>query len=379
MPVDLALGIDDEISRLVDPLRDDLLSKPASESFPIDTQQALSGLAIFTGGTGTMDASTPPLSPRSRFEVSALVSGRPSILVVDDEILYRELIADILGDEYEVLFAVNGMAALEIASVKLPDLILLDVVMPGIDGYEVHERLKIDQRTRAIPVIFISGLGEVAAETKGLNLGAVDYIAKPINREPVRARVKTQIAFKLAQDKLTQLAETDGLTGLANRSHFDKMLAYECARHLRSGHGLSLIMLDIDHFKAFNDAYGHVRGDECLREIARAMATTVSRATDLVARYGGEEFVVLLPETYLKGAVTLAEKVRRSISNLNLPHRDSGMKHVTASLGVVSGRFLPGGSMLDVVHEADIQLYAAKVAGRNRVSFRAIDGPSLTH
>jgi diguanylate cyclase (GGDEF)-like protein len=299
--------------------------------------------------------------------------------VVDDEILCRELIVDILEDEYEILFAADGMAALEIAVIKVPDLILLDVVLPGIDGYEVHERLKSDHRTCEIPVIFISGLGEVAAETKGLMLGAVDYITKPINREPVRARVRAQIMLKLAQNKLTQLAETDGLTGLANRSHLDKMLTYECARHLRSEKELSLILLDIDHFKPFNDAYGHVRGDQCLREIARALAKTVCRATDLVARYGGEEFVALLPETPIKGAVILAEKVRSCISDLDLPHRDSSAGHVTASLGVVSGRIRTGSSIIDVVHAADIELYAAKARGRNRVSFRAIDRFGETH
>jgi diguanylate cyclase (GGDEF)-like protein len=190
--------------------------------------------------------------------------------------------------------------------------------------------------------------------------------------------VKRQITLKLAKDNLTQLAETDGLTGLANRSHFDKMLAYECARHLRSGHELSLIMLDIDHFKAFNDTYGHVLGDKCLREVARAMAGTVSRATDLLARYGGEEFVLLLPETNLKGAVILAEKVRSCICDLELPHRDSNAGNVTASLGVVSGRLLTGTSIMDVVQAADIELYTAKAGGRNRVSFRAIDRFGLT-
>jgi diguanylate cyclase (GGDEF)-like protein len=374
------LGIDDKIARFANPSSNSFLSKHTSESLPIEPLGGISGLMIFNcGTTSRMHEATPPSSYMSHGEVPALSSGRPRILVVDDEALYREVIAEMLGEEYEILFAANGMAALEIAVVKVPDLILLDVVMPGIDGYEVHKRLKADHRTCEVPVIFISGLGEVAAETKGLTLGAVDYITKPINREPVRARVRAQIMLKVAQDKLTQLAEIDGLTGLANRRHFDKMLAYECVRHQRSGHELSLIMLDIDHFKAFNDTYGHVRGDECLRMGARAMARTVSRATDLLARYGGEEFVALLPETPLKGAVSLAERVRNCISDLELPHRESNARHVTASLGVFSGRVLPGSSILDVVHEADIQLYAAKAAGRNRVSFRAIDASGQTH
>lgn len=381
-PVNLSnstFGINDKISRLADPLCSDFLSKSFSDTLPIDTPKWSSGLANFTGGIRGMDAATPPSSCMPHVEVPVPASVRPSILVVDDEVLYRELIAGILEDEYEILFATDGMAALEIAAINVPDLILLDVVMPGIDGYEVHERLKSDHQTKDIPVIFISGLDEVAAETKGLTLGAVDYITKPINREPVRARVKAQIMLKLAHEKLTQLAETDGLTGLTNRSHFDKMLAYECARHLRSEKELSLILLDIDHFKAFNDTYGHVRGDQCLREIARALAKTVHRATDLVARYGGEEFVALLPETPLKGAVILAERVRSCISDLQLPHRNSNAGCVTASLGVVSGRLLSGSSIMDVVHAADIELYAAKAGGRNRVSSRAIERFGLTH
>jgi diguanylate cyclase (GGDEF)-like protein len=140
-----------------------------------------------------------------------------------------------------------------------------------------------------------------------------------------------------------------------------------------------LIMLDLDHFKAFNDTYGHLSGDECLREVARAMTKTVSRTTDLVARYGGEEFIVLLPDTSLKGAVTIAERVRSCIGDLALPQRDANAGHITASLGVVSGRFLKGSSIVDVLAEADIQLYMAKAGGRNRVAFRALEKTALTH
>jgi diguanylate cyclase (GGDEF)-like protein len=299
--------------------------------------------------------------------------------VVDDEPLYLDLIADILGVDYKILVADGGMTGLEIATSNVPQLILLDLMMPGVDGFEVYKCLKADSRTCEIPVIFITGMGNVATETKGLKMGAVDYINKPINPDLVRARVNTQINFKLMRDKLVTLAATYGLTGLANRSHFDGMLAYEYARHLRSGKELSLIMLDVDHFKAFNDTYGHMSGDETLRQIARAMTKTVIRATDLVARYGGEEFVVLLPETRLKGAVMLAERIQKCIGDLAIPHRGSDAGRVTASQGVVSGSFLEGRSIMDVLTEADIQLYAAKAGGRNRVAFRAIEKPGPTH
>jgi len=255
-------------------------------------------------------------------------------------------------------------------------LILLDVMMPGIDGYEVYSRLKADSRTSEIPVIFITGLDDVADETRGLKLGAVDYITKPIKPEPVKARVSTQIKLKLARDKFAQLAATDGLTGLANRSYFDAMLAYEYARHARSGAELSLILLDIDYFKAFNDTYGHVCGDECLRAIALAIKGATTRATDIVARFGGEEFVLLLPETHLQGAVLLAEKVRKCINDLAVPHLYSRTRHISASLGVACSRQLPGTLRLDIVEEADSQLYIAKSLGRNRVAYQVIEEPS---
>ena len=309
----------------------------------------------------------------------ASLDKRSTILVIDDEPLGLELIADILGTDYKILVAHEGMAGLEIALSNLPQLILLDLMMPGIDGFEVYNCLAADSRTREIPVMFITGRCDVATETRGLKMGAVDYITKPMNPDLVRARVNTQINFKLMRDRLVRLAATDGLTGLANRAHLDCMLAYEYARHLRSGKELSLILLDIDQFKAFNDSYGHIDGDECLRAVARAMNKTVSRVTDLLARYGGEEFVILLPETSLSGAVILAEKVRSCISDLALPNRNSSAGHVTASLGVVSGRFSTGSSIVDVLTEADIQLYAAKAGGRNRVAFRAIEGSGLTH
>ncbi len=320
----------------------------------------------------------PSSSPSPLAEPAPLAKILPCILVIDDEPLYLELIADVLGDDYEILVAAEGITGLEIAADRVPHLILLDLKIPGIDGFEVCKCLKADQRTCDIAVIFITGSGDVAAETKGLQMGAVDYITKPLNPELVKARVNMQINFKLMRDKLAQLAATDGLTGLANRFHFDNMLAYEYDRHLRAGNELSLIMLDIDRFKSFNDTYGHVQGDECLREIARALARTVSRATDLVARYGGEEFIVLLPETPLKGAVMLAGKVRKSIIDLYMPHGHSKTGFVTASLGVAASRFFAGSSIMDVVQEADIQLYAAKAGGRDRVNFRPTDRPGLT-
>jgi diguanylate cyclase (GGDEF)-like protein len=351
---------------------------PDTEPWRGTSAQKLVAQVTQAGSLMMMNSATP--SSRRSPLAAPLVSSetRQSILVVDDESLYLELIADILGNGYEVLVATGGMAALKIAVSNAPQLILLDLMMPGIDGFEVYRCLKADQRTCEIPVIFITGRGDVAAEIKGLKMGAVDYITKPFNPDLVIARVNTHVRFKQMRDKLALLAATDGLTGLANRSHFDKMLAYEYSRHLRSGAELSVVILDVDQFKAFNDVYGHVHGDECLREISRAMTITISRATDLLARYGGEEFTLLLPETPLKGAVIVAEKVRECISELALTHQHSSTGFVTASLGVASGRFLKGGSIMDLVHEADVQLYAAKARGGNQVGFRAIEKLGLT-
>ena len=209
-------------------------------------------------------------------------------------------------------------------------------------------------------------------------MGAVDYITKPFTSAAVKARVKNQIRLKRAQDKLTQLAATDGLTGLANRRAFDQLIAYEYARHMRSGTELAVILLDIDHFKSFNDTYGHVCGDDCLQRVAQAIRTVIVRATDFVARYGGEEFVFLLPETDLHGATIIGEKIRKCIVDLAMPHSQSTAgKYVTASLGIVSGRCLPDRTTSDIIVQADGQLYAAKSAGRNRIAAAPIKGPSL--
>jgi diguanylate cyclase (GGDEF)-like protein len=338
-------------------------------SIPVDQRPEVSGRASHGQFFSSMKVSA--MAPSIEFQ-SAAVEGqtkRPRILVIDDESWNIELLGETLGSDYEVLFAMSGLAALEIASARAPDVILLDVKMPGMDGFEVCRRLKANPVTCEIPVIFITGSNDVVAETKGLELGAADYITKPINPGPTRSRVNTQVKLKRAQEKLAHLAATDGLTGLANRSSFDECLGYEYARHARSGTEMALIMLDIDHFKAFNDTYGHVCGDDCLRQVAHAIRRVTVRATDKIARYGGEEFVFLLPETHMQGALLLAERIRLSISDLAMPHIHSSHGHVTASLGVACCRIHPGKPVVDIVTQADIQLYAAKASGRNCVAY----------
>ncbi|NCC25364.1 MAG: diguanylate cyclase [Deltaproteobacteria bacterium] len=299
------------------------------------------------------------------------VPGQPRILVVDDEPANIELIAKIFEDDCEVLFALDGEKATKIAGETVLDVILLDVMLPGMDGFEICSRLKASELTRDIPVIFITGSGDIEAETRGLELGAMDYIAKPINPPAVRMRVRNQIELKRAREQLARLATTDGLTGLANRRRFDEVLALEHARHSRSGVELGLIMLDIDHFKNFNDTYGHVRGDECLREVARAMASSLWRATDLAARYGGEEFACILPEARPPhGVRDVAERIRRAVENLNIPHGNSPTAdHVTVSLGAIGICCRKTSGPSSLVARADEFLYRAKAQGRNQVVF----------
>ncbi len=292
-----------------------------------------------------------------------------TLLIVDDDAANIDMIYATLGDEYEIVFARNGQQCLELARTALPDVILLDVMMPGMDGYTVCTHLKADASTANIPVVFITGLGDVAAETRGLEAGAVDYVTKPISPAVVRLRVRNQIELKRAREQLQKLAITDGLTGLANRRHFDVRLDIEIRRLARSQAPLSLLMLDVDHFKLFNDAYGHVAGDQCLRQVASTLDDAVSRAPDLAARYGGEEFAAILPETDHEGAVALAERLRDRVAASGIPHRASLVaQHVTVSVGIVTVRCNALQMPSDLIALADAQLYRAKHEGRDRVA-----------
>ncbi len=303
--------------------------------------------------------SLPPDMP----EISAA-----KILIVDDDPASIELIASLFYDHYEVLFALNGEQALEIAARAAPDLILLDLILPGMDGFAVCKELKADPLTSAIPVLFITGRDDSAAETRALELGAVDYITKPINPLVLSIRVRNQMELKQARDRLTRLATTDGLTGVANRRRFDEVLAHEHAHHSRSGNRLGLIMLDIDHFKAYNDTYGHVLGDDCLCAVAQALSSTIKRDTDLIARYGGEEFAcILADDPTAQGALALAEELRQQVAALAIPHQDSPTaEHVTISLGVITACCHLKTTPSLLIRQADEQLYQAKSLGRNR-------------
>jgi diguanylate cyclase (GGDEF)-like protein len=292
----------------------------------------------------------------------------PRLLVVDDQPANIQALYHALSADHQVLMATNGEQALKLAAVKQPDLVLLDVVMPGLDGHEVCRRLKADEATRDIPVIFVTAQNDDAAETLGLELGAVDFISKPINARVVRARVKTHLTLKAQADLLRRWVYVDGLTGVHNRRHFDERLASEWARAVRNGTELSVLLLDVDFFKRFNDHYGHQAGDDCLRRVAECLRQHVKRPGDLVARYGGEEFVCLLPETPLDGALAFAEHLLDSVRALGVAHAQSPVADVvTVSLGVCTKPADAVGSAAALLREADAQLYIAKSRGRHRV------------
>jgi diguanylate cyclase (GGDEF)-like protein len=298
------------------------------------------------------------------------IHGKPKLLVVDDQPINIQVMHQAFAGDYQIFMATGGAQALAVCRQNPPDLVLLDVVMPDIDGFEVCRQLKAHEATRHIPIIFVTAHTDAAQETHGLSLGAVDFIAKPINPAVVRARVNTQLTLKFQSDLLRRLVFLDGLTGVFNRRYFDQQLGTEWARSARSGTPLSMVLLDVDFFKRFNDRYGHQAGDDCLRMIAVTLKSALKRPADLVARYGGEEFACILPETSFADAMVLAADLEGQVRELNIAHESSEVaKVVTISLGVASNSGNAPGqdSGLQLLKLADAQLYQAKHTGRGRV------------
>ncbi|MGG7604779.1 diguanylate cyclase [Massilia sp. BKSP1R2A-1] len=296
------------------------------------------------------------------------------VLVADDDAVNREVLGELLKPEYTVLLAKNGAQTLERAARHQPDLILLDVMMPDMDGYEVLRRLRADPQLEHIAVIFISGLDRPEDEASGLKMGAADYIVKPFNQTVVMARVALHLQVVRQRRMLERLANIDGLTELANRRRFDEVYALEWQRARRGRRALSLALLDIDAFKQYNDRYGHPAGDRALRSVARAAAGAMRRPSDLAARYGGEELVLLLPETGALEAGQVLSQLVDAVAALAIAHEASGVAPVlTASVG--GATLEPGSqeSLAALFEAADAQLYRAKQTGRNRVSWRDAD------
>jgi diguanylate cyclase (GGDEF)-like protein len=327
---------------------------------------------------------------------------KDNILIVDDKLDNLRVLSTILTEEgYQVRKALNGQMALIACQTKQPNLILLDINMPEMNGYEVCERLKANPETSNIPVIFISVLDGVTDKIKGINLGAVDYITKPFQFQELVARIenqltiqrlrtelsstnqklvqqnalllleierrtKAEIALQEANQKLHELVWSDSLTQIANRRYLDDYLQREWQRAAREKISLSLLLCDIDYFKSYNDTYGHLAGDACLKRVAQAIDSTVRRPADLVARYGGEEFAVVLPNTSFEGAVRVAENIKSYFEKIKIYHPASGVsKYLTLSIGIATSIPSHHFSPETLLANSDRALYAAKLRGRN--------------
>ncbi|ACY84750.1 diguanylate cyclase [Edwardsiella piscicida] len=305
------------------------------------------------------------LTPYSAFNLPG--RERPRLLIVDDEPINIQILYQLFADDHTVFMATNGQQALNICMNQHPDLVLLDIEMPEMNGLEVCQRLKASPQTQDIPVIFITAHIDEAMETTGLRAGAVDFISKPINHNIVRARVNTHLLLKMQSDLLRQLAYLDGLCGVYNRRYFDVRFAHEWQNVQQHQIPLSLILFDVDLFKDYNDLYGHLRGDDALRQVAATLRGTLNHPGDLVARYGGEEFICLLPATPLADALACAERMRRSILALSIEHARSPVSsYLTVSAGVCSVTLTGDARGVDFLQQTDSLLYQAKSQGRNR-------------
>jgi diguanylate cyclase (GGDEF)-like protein len=303
------------------------------------------------------------------------------ILVIDDSASQRLFLKACLGKMgHEVALAADGREGIDLFGASDPDLILLDVMMPGIDGYGTARVIR-GTGEQWVPIIFLSGCNETDDIEAGIDAGGDDYLAKPVDPRVLEAKIRsmTRIAqmrrqlvargeeLRAANTALMKLIDMDGLTGIANRRRLDRKIEEEIGRCARNHVPLSVVLLDIDHFKRFNDSHGHLAGDECLKAVARALERLVLRPADLVARYGGEEFCVVLPETDCAGAMLVAERIRAGIAALDIDLGEGRQARITASLGVSSE--VPSARSLPerLLSGADAALYCAKKGGRDMV------------
>jgi diguanylate cyclase (GGDEF)-like protein len=286
--------------------------------------------------------------------------------------------------------AATGNEGVDLFSTERPDLILLDIILPDIDGFEVARQIRQMERPGDwTPIIFLTALNKDEDLEKGIAAGGDDYLYKPVSEVVLAAKIRAMqrivqmrqsllvLTRKLdtANHELKRLAALDGLTGIANRRHFDEVLEREWRRAMRQGTELSALMCDIDYFKQYNDTYGHLAGDEALRQVAHALTKTMDRGGDLIARYGGEEFAAVLPDTSQGGALFVAERMKQAVQQLELPNSGSPFGFITVSFGIAShlpsAKLMPaahpGNTPLLLVAAADRALYQAKTKGRNRI------------
>ena len=316
--------------------------------------------------------SVSPATPQRRAIEPQPAAALPSLLLIDDDPSSVQVLSRMLGGLGHLRFALSGSDALALAQASAPDVVLVDAEMPDMNGFEFCARLKAEPALADVPVIFVTSHGDIETEVAGFAAGAADFIRKPPVAEVVQARVGMQLRLKALTDALRRSALSDGLTGVANRRRFDDDLHAECDRARRSGETLSLLMVDVDHFKRYNDRYGHVAGDACLREVAAALQSVTQRPADRLARYGGEEFALLLPQTEISGALALAQRAIAAVAALKITHAGSSLgRVVTVSVGVAAARRTADGAHTELaaqvlVDAADRALYAAKGAGRGQ-------------
>lgn len=313
---------------------------------------------------------------------------KADILLVDDKPDNIRILDTMLVQQgYKVRKVTNGKMALQVAESARPDLILLDVAMPEMDGYEVCQYLKADPVTSEIPIIFLSALELAFNKVRAFEVGGADYITKPFHLSEVQVRIENQLKLRSLQRELQEknarleeanrrlhkMATVDRLTELANRRHFDCCLKLEWRRLCREGKPLSLILCDLDAFKTYHDTYGHQASDRCLQQVARAIENQLKGPYDLVARYGGEEFIIILPNSDRQGTLVIAEAIRQAVQALDIPHLhgvDEGM--VTLSLGVTSLIPTQQNTPEDAIALVGQALDRAKIQGKNCVCFQGI-------
>ena len=289
------------------------------------------------------------------------------ILIVDDSALQATQLKSILKDEYEITIAQKGEEGLRLAGEGDFSLILLDVVMPGMDGFTLLKKLQDDNATKNVPVILITSLSDVASEERGLILGAVDYITKPFHPLIVRARVNTHVKLYQYRKQVEQQSMTDQLTGIANRRRYEEYSITRWNEAIRLHAPFSICMFDIDRFKVYNDTFGHPAGDKVISAVAQTAASYLQRSTDFLARYGGEEFVAITMGDPSDKIFEHMKKIRQAIEDLHIPHDPSVAQWVTVSMGGITVCPPVEHGYGFYLQFADTQLYDAKRHGRNRV------------
>ncbi len=302
--------------------------------------------------------------------MSAFLHKQSSILIIDDDVNSIRLLSQILKDFGRILFATDGEMGLLVAKDQQPDLILLDVEMRPMDGYEVCRRLKSDEATKASAIIFVTAKVDMDDEIACLDAGAVDFICKPLNPPVVQARVRTHLRLKHDSAALAELAQHDPLTGLYNRRYFNTAIESELRRLQRHGQTMGIAMVDIDCFKNYNDTYGHIAGDAVIQAVAKTLEAAAKRPGELVARYGGEEFVLLLPHVDQTVLRQFGQMICDQVYALDIPHRASvAAARLTISVGLMLATPDKPASIESLLEQADRALYLAKNHGRNQYQF----------